>query len=530
MYYLATSKHTSPLQRLLLSAILFGVFLIAASGKSFGQTYVKKVSVTEIVLLDNTYFCNLDTEKEQGNEPDPCVIIPEDSTIDIGEKKFSPKNRKLLCKNNIVCGNETLNGNEIIILENKFVCLEEGPRILEVPILFWEDEKNNDQPNDGEEVTNYTIKIDLSSTNEVPIYLKKGDVNVFSLKIKIDSNEIISPPTDTICIDGTKDLDAGKFTNVSYQWYYYEDDLKKELKDNQDNILDDQIINRPKGKYSVLITENDSDCSVEKTFVIEEYDPDFSISGPNSVCENSVGVEYKVLPQLEEVTYSWNPENLNFSNKDSSFTNANFQNINKEDVQIILIVKSIIHECTLHDTLNVTITDEVAPEEPIIVLKQPGNILVALNNTYDSYQWGFGDEDNKAEGEVFQDYHVGDSYSTTEKYWLKVGLGTCFNTFYYDPISGGRYLYTVPKDEEIIIKFVSSSRDGVKILLSGSFYGRYHMVLYDGYGRKIHMLDIEKQAETESFTLPVSFLASGMYFVRVAGMPALNRTLKFIKN
>ena len=94
--------------------------------------------------------------------------------------------------------------------------------------------------------------------------------------------------------------------------------------------------------------------------------------------------------------------------------------------------------CSNNASLNIDIGNSTAVN-PQIILTQPDNILVVLDNQADSYQWGYDLEPDliptlpSPDSARGQDWDLGAQFDTVNKhYWVIVSEGGCWNKIYYN--------------------------------------------------------------------------------------------------
>ena len=182
-------------------------------------------------------------------------------------------------------------------------------------------------------------------------------------------------------------------------------------------------------------------------------------------------------------------------------------------------------------------------KEGIIIKKQPGNLLVYLDNTADGYQWGYDTlptfKPNILNGQVYQAFAPvskfivsGDSLDEVNyAYWVRVRYGNCFTKIYYN----GPFAPQLKTTEETIIpdNIVSiispnPSKGNFELLLSGAIYGDIEMKIVNTLGQIIsHRKEVKNEPSIRyNFNLPE--LKQGLYAMYITATGGDKRIVKFI--
>jgi hypothetical protein len=249
------------------------------------------------------------------------------------------------------------------------------------------------------------------------------------------------------------------------------------------------------------------------------------LSSHNSACRNSKNILLWTSKSLEgfDITWSISNDRFQFNQNDlkSPSVKINARNSTGSS-QIKLKVKD---ECdaTKDFSKSMNVSSFLYNSNfGAIVLKQPGNVLVAPDASFARYQWGYTDMTDKynvkdivLEGEVFQDYIAGAELDTLKKeYWVEVTQNNnCFSRVYFNTLirSPKAPVYT-----GLDVAIVPNPNPGVfRLELAGDLYGKFEFQMYNSVGQLLFQTPLEKELLIQTYPTNQLALPKGLYYARI---------------
>ncbi len=242
----------------------------------------------------------------------------------------------------------------------------------------------------------------------------------------------------------------------------------------------------------------------------------------DSICSGTHGVSFGVLNPDPSYTYQWttNPPTTEIYNDTNIFCLIDFPAVGNTTYDII--VSSSLLNCTTVDTLQIAVKPTPAPDSTFIYLFTPVNILICMNNAFNTYQWGYDDAINNyypdtISGAVYQNLNVGSAFDTTNNfYWVITHAGDCFTKSYYNRPrgQGPKITKDISDDLEVEISPNPVLKD-FTTKLNGLYNGKINVSVFDIMGRKIIEKEFWKESIVAYQTFEMENRRAGIYFVRV---------------
>lgn len=222
-------------------------------------------------------------------------------------------------------------------------------------------------PNSSMEIPLSSLSFNFSGVYNVVIWAHQSGTDVNSLNDTAVITIVIDPPFifdelhDTVvCANQFLPLSLSSGIN-SYSW-------------NDGSVGNHNVIYEP-GQYVVTVTDADGCMAIDSMTVTQFLAPAALLPGDTVICEGQI-----ILPLVTQnfVSYQWN----------GGDTVPNVT-ISEEGVYILNVQD--VHGCNYTDSLQVSIQPSPTPALPSQVSFCEGDsTLLAVANTYNSYQWSNG--------------------------------------------------------------------------------------------------------------------------------------------
>lgn len=184
----------------------------------------------------------------------------------------------------------------------------------------------------------------------------------------------------------------------------------------------------------------------------------------------------------------------------------------------------------------------LAPQQPEVILLEPENTLVLLDNTADNYQWGFEDkktlDPTEVPGAVYQDLiqdeltAINHSFDTDNfYYWVRIERNDCWTKVYYNPpsdedlvplIDSGEDCFRLTSTSELVLPlfhfrvYPNPGNGYFRVELEEEIPdGAIRADLYDLYGSVVRSLEWMKQANRQQEEIILPDVQAGIYFLRL---------------
>ncbi len=374
-------------------------------------------------------------------------------------------------------------------------------------------------------------------------------------------------------------------SNVNYSWNSTAPGIISGNSQNQpgslgsNNILDtlnNSTTNTPaQVNYNITLTFTNAglSCSSDSELVVTVNPaaplPDLaSIEGVTGIplCGGSEFLSFYIQNPGNGITYSWSadPPNLQIGLADTLQANNDSAN-----VIISFPDLSSAYQATVHVQANnlaslggckskeQDMTFNVTPggiTERLIVPRQPGNLLIYLDNSVDGYQWGYDSlptlEPHFLAGQVYQILALpnkdtaqfftqinGVTKLDTLNYlfWVLVyelnGNGdTCKTKVYYNGAFAKRPGPSpVQISPEVILKPAPNPSNGYfELGISGNIFGNLTMEVMNSMGQLVSVNRLTKTEDAQSYPVNLGSPESGIYLIRVSDDYGYAQLVKFL--
>jgi hypothetical protein len=312
------------------------------------------------------------------------------------------------------------------------------------------------------------------------------------------------------------------------------------------------------GIYTLTVTSNGC-VETKTTNVIVNSLPDkpnlSDLTATNNVITTSTcgGTDFLNfnVTNASNTTYQWissNPTLVNIHKNDTVNSVISFYNSPVSYFATITVVASLPASsggCSDTTRINVNVNANLDTiTERRIIKKQPGNLLIYLENTVDGYQWGFDSLPSlkpfNVSGQVFQSFSPAQQFIIQDSlnvknyaYWVKVRKGDCITKIYYN----GPYASRIENlnQEDIPIEITSTvlpnPNNGLfNVKLSGGIYGEIDLKIVNVFGQLVNEKLFMKTEPVAYYSLDMRSFSKGIYFIFINGVGGEKVTSKFIIN
>ena len=264
---------------------------------------------------------------------------------------------------------------------------------------------------------------------------------------------------------------------------------------------------------------------------------------PDNLCGGTQFNSFNVTNAVGGATYNWQvtPSNVVVHQPNSTNTVISFPDSSVSYIATITAIsfnEFALGGCPNDSTsfnINVAAGDPI--QESKIILKQPGNLLVYLDNTPLGFQWGFDSKNtflpSKIEGQVYQvlDHPVTLPFDTlTRDYWVIVYQNNCITKVYYNgPYSETKSVENAPIPDEINLSAMPNPNNGIfDLVISGNIYQNINICIWNNLGQQVYQEDIYKSEPLQKYSLILPRLSTGLYMVDVKGNHGEQATHKIL--
>ncbi len=353
------------------------------------------------------------------------------------------------------------------------------------------------------------------------------------------------------------------------------------------SILNDALLNNSFNsiknviyKIDLIFTDNGLACPIDTTIfvkvnpkpevpsLIELLNPDTSLISSVSLCGGTNAYSFIINNATAGLSYLWNTSSSNVTIEDTtnSVTVISFEpqsNSYQTNITVTAENDLSIGACKATSSiLNIQVSSGDAIVEREIVPKEPGHLLVYLDNSSDlRYHWGY-DSIEVVNGNTkrlvnpkfipLQFYQMfvppskfiqPASGSVPEQldtvhyaYWVQVikisQTDTCYTRVYYNgpycTFCGNR-----PDEENISSEIVAKiwpnpASKFIQISVSGNIYGRINARIVNSFGQLMEKRTLVKQEVRQEFTYEIGQLPPGFYQLLLFGDDEEKIALKFV--
>ncbi|MBL0341159.1 MAG: T9SS type A sorting domain-containing protein [Bacteroidetes bacterium] len=259
-----------------------------------------------------------------------------------------------------------------------------------------------------------------------------------------------------------------------------------------------------------------------------------AVSGaiPTNLCGGTEFNSFNVTNGINGINYTWltSPPNVIVHEPDSLNTVITFPDSSSS--YTATIVATSLNQIALGGcpndstvfTVEISAGDQI--QEAPIILKQPGNLLVYLDNTALGYEWGFDSKNtllpSKIAGQIYQvlDHPAVLPFDTTSRdYWVLVYKNNCVTKVYFNgpySISKGTVPDPVP-DEVTALVYPNPNSGNFEILVSGNIYQNVYFKIINHIGQVVHTETLNKEQPAQNYTFTIPNLAKGLYLIEIRG-------------
>ncbi len=250
-----------------------------------------------------------------------------------------------------------------------------------------------------------------------------------------------------------------------------------------------------------------------------------STTGPSSVCAGTMYQNFGAgIAAPAGVTYSWSTVNAEIwaTGAGKQYILVSFPN--PGDASVTLIINGGATSCAGNSTYSVNVGSIGSAAAGVIYYNYQ---LIYLDNTADSYQWGYDDvntlDSTAVHGATFQSYPITGPDFIAHYYWVMVAKNGCMQKVYYN---GPLAVATPhPATQSGIKLYPNPAGNVLNIVVAGS-NGNTDVSVVNMLGQVM---------KTKSFTgnnvqLDISDLPAGGYMINCSQDGVKMATERFIKN
>lgn len=407
--------------------------------------------------------------------------------------------------------------------------------------------------NPGVALDGYDYRAVLSNINGTVVTSQAR----LSLKQPVD---IVNQPVSLVlCADSIALFVVGTpGTGLGYQWFYNGTPISGE---NNDTLKISQVSLTDAGNYYCLVT-GESPCQPEQSAIasltVKEQPPKPSISSAlldsiSPLCSGSANISFMLDSVDPSLSFSWSSSSnpallINDSLYMAVITAPNSGSAYQGSIRVVY-TNSI--NCTSEAVFYIDVKEDLAPDTAPVILKQPGNLLVYLDNTADQYLWGYDLAGTRIpdtlEGQVYQSFvpegkFLMDDPNTTVindmilntidyYYWVQVKTGDCVTRAYYNGPFAKKFSGAVspPIAEEISLSIMPNLNHGdFDMEVSGNMYGALQFHVVNSMGQVLVIQSGYKAAGIQKFKMNLPEISAGLYYLMVTGSQNQQLSAKFI--
>lgn len=200
------------------------------------------------------------------------------------------------------------------------------------------------------------------------------------------------------------------------------------------------IVTPAGNRYYSVVGYNNFGCSDTTGFWVRVNSlpdqPVFATVNTDTFCSGLGGAVLSVIPEAG-IRYSWSSEPINYATPGNSSVGIFNLPPGPDTLQIIVDAEDI-NNCHKRNYKTVYIDDRPGLQAPAVVYSSSGNSLVCLNNTMDSYQWGYDQGTDLSvilTGETQQEYLAENSFDPANRlYWVLCCKDGCCVKSYYNTV------------------------------------------------------------------------------------------------
>lgn len=362
---------------------------------------------------------------------------------------------------------------------------------------------------------NYEVSVILISDNNCKDTVYQNIMIWAKPNADFDVNEVCK--NDSNLFINTSTIENG---NIYYSNWYFENSLFAE------NYQKDSIyyLKNDAGIYeSKLIVFSDKFCTdtINKTAVVNPI-PAPEILGETFLCSNSSDNKYSFIDD-DNSFFSWNYDYI-----------ADIQYISqKQDTLIVhwkndsisstlLQLSETISETGCKDSVNLQIffSSSKSPDKCEIVFKADkpeNNILVSMDFTVNTWQWGFNEEVHNSDSARWHFWQIPHKFNIENNYWVETSYGQflsdnnlCKTRSYLD-----NNLYKNGLSDEYFNLFPNPFIDNIYFELKNNYFGWIKLEIYDYSGNLLNCQKIMKSEEYLTNSLNLSELNFGYYILKI---------------
>ncbi len=253
--------------------------------------------------------------------------------------------------------------------------------------------------------------------------------------------------------------------------------------------------------------------------------PVIAINTPSSVCSNTMFQNFGAATDAPDtVQYTWSAIGATVLAQGSGHRNSIVSFPDAGNANVILTANVPGIACYRNDTFAVTVTSSEATNPGVYYVHDH---FVCVDNTVDSYQWGFDDvttlDSTIYTGQVDQNFYQASPDFAHKLYWVMTSKGGCSSKSYYNAPTGVTQIGTATV--AAINVFPNPASNNVAVDVTGLNDGRNTLELTDITG-KVITTDVLNNGKT---VLNVTDLSAGVYIVSCYHNGVKAGTTKLIK-
>ncbi len=293
------------------------------------------------------------------------------------------------------------------------------------------------------------------------------------------------------------------------------------------------------GSVTYIVTPEANGCEGPQATVTTTVNPAAGIQPVisstivnDTVCSNTHGVNFMVSNQQSGINYVWSVTPVTVTIIGDSLANCilNIPPGISGNVTVTTIASNQFN-CSITGTTTFIVDTSEAPDTTIIYLYSGAKTLICMNNSFESYQWGY-DSLNltpvSLPGEIYQDLILNSLADTLDKYfWVITSQGNCYTKSYYNSPTGSGRTIEIMNENEIKFNIINQNTDGFDLLISGNYTGSIRLYLHDIRGSLVLDKIISKELIVDQISVPYINNAVGIYFISMVAKDAVPVTGKF---
>ncbi len=405
--------------------------------------------------------------------------------------------------------------------------------------------------------TNNTLSPITSSIKDTAIFTNnvtcKGGVGAFNITVNPIPAFLNSLPTP-ICSGVPINFNISSSitgSNVTYSWTTPTSIPNISGNNSQnpkaDSIFNDILINSTNNlpfnvpyTFSLTFTNNGVSCTNSQNDSIKVNPlapPPIIMSttaldslAPTTLCNGSENVSFNILNANPLFSYSWSatPSQVLIKDITAQNTVVSFYDGHYTSASVMAFAyntlalggcKSI---ASSNNSIQISFLDTTTFKEANIILQQPGNLLVYLDNTVNGFQWGYDSISNKfpvlLTGQIYQALIPPGGLDTTKFwYWVIVFKNGCSTKVYFNgDYKQKRFGDNVSISKDVISSVIPNPNSGnFDVKISGDIYGYIDARIYNTLGQNVFTEQLLKREQIENYPFKIRGLPLGIYLLEI---------------